>query len=157
MAILGTQPLSGQFRKLDSITPNGSASYTLQFNGTDFIPPQPEALIVSVNGVTQSPNTSYNLNNATITFTSALVNGTDVIDYIISMGETGIAQTVSDGTINANKLADSVALSSTPIRVNTNTISSSHTIASGSNAFVAGPITISNSVTIVVNGTFTVV
>lgn len=157
MPIIGTQPLSGQFRKLDSITPNGGQSYTLQFNGTDFIPPQPEALIVSVNGVTQSPTTSYTLSNATITFASALVNGTDVIDYIISMGETGIAQTVSDSTIDANKLADSVALSNTPIRVNTNTITSSHTIASGSNAFVAGPITINNSVTIVVNGTFTVV
>ena len=157
MPIIGTQPLSGQFRKLDTITPNGGTSYTLQFNGTNFIPPQPEALIVSVNGVTQSPTTSYTLNNATITFASALVNGTDIIDYIIAMGETGIAQTVSAGTIDADKLADSVALSNTPIRVNTNTITSSHTIDSGSNAFVAGPITINSSVTLVVNGTFTVV
>lgn len=157
MPIIGTQPLTGQFRKLDTITPNGGASYTLQYNGVNVIPPQAEALIVSVNGVTQSPITSYTVSNSTITFTANLVFGTDVVDYIVAMGETGIAQTVSDGTIDASKFADSVALGTTPIRVNTNTIASSHTIDSNVNAFAAGPITINSSVTLTVNGTFTVV
>ena len=154
MPFLGKQPLSGEFKKLDTIVPDGSTSYTLQYDGVDFQPGQAERLMVSVNGVIQAPGSAFTVNGATITFTEA-VTASDVIDFIISMGEVGNVVTASDASITPAKLADSLVLDDTPIRVNTNTIDTNVTIASDKNAFVAGPVTINS--TIVVDGTLTII
>lgn len=154
MPFLGKQPLSGEFKKLDTIIPNGSASYSLLYDGAAFLPGQAERLQVSVNGVLQAPGTAFTVNNSTITFTEAITSS-DVIDFIIGMGEVGNTVTVSDASITPAKLADSLVLDNTPIRVNTNTIDTNVTIAANQNAFVAGPVTINS--TIVVDGTLTVI
>ena len=154
MPFLGKQPLSGEFKKLDTIVPDGSTSYTLQYDSVDFQPGQAERLMVSVNGVIQAPGNAFTVNGATITFTEA-VTSSDTIDFIISMGEVGNVVTASDASITPAKLADSLVLDDTPIRVNANTIDTNVTIASDKNAFVAGPVTINS--TIVVDGTLTVI
>jgi hypothetical protein len=154
MPFLGKQPLSGEFKKLDTIVPDGSTSYTLQYDSAAFQPGQAEKLLVSVNGVMQAANTAFTVDGSTITFSEALT-ASDVIDFIISMGEVGNTVGVSDGSITPSKLASNLVLDTTPIRVNTNSIDTNLTIASNQNAFVAGPVTINS--TIVVDGTLTII
>jgi hypothetical protein len=154
MPFLGKQPATGEFKKLDTIVPDGSTSYTLQYDSVDFQPGQAEKLMVSVNGVIQAPGNAFTVNGATITFTEA-VTSNDTIDFIIAMGEVGNTTVVSDGSVTPNKLADSLVLDDTPIRVNANVIDTNVTIASDKNAFVAGPVQIDS--TIVIDGTLTVI
>lgn len=154
MPFLGKQPLSGEFKKLDTIVPDGSTSYTLQYDSAAFQPGQAEKLLVSVNGVMQAANTAFTIDGSTITFSEALT-ASDVIDFIVSMGEVGNTVGVSDGSITPSKLASNIVLDGTPIRVNTNSIDTNVTIASNQNAFVAGPVTINS--TIVVDGTLTII
>jgi hypothetical protein len=154
MPYIGKEPVIGSFRKLDNITPNGGASYSLLYNGAAYDPGQAERLIVSVNGVTQAPGVAYTVSGNTITFT-ANVTASDVIDYIVGMGDVYDVGSVSDGTITPAKLASTLVLDDTPIRTNVNTLDNAVTVAANQNAFVAGPVTINAALTI--NGTFTVV
>ena len=102
----------------------------------------------------QAPGTAFTVDGSTITFSEALT-ASDVIDFIIASGEVGNTVTVSDASITPSKLADSLVLDNTPIRVNSNSIDTNVTIASNQNAFVAGPVTINS--TIVVDGTLTII
>ena len=154
MPYLGKEPVRGSFKTLDTIVPNGSSSYSLLFNGSAYDPGQAERLIVSVNGVTQAPNIAYTVSGNTITFTAA-VTSSDVIDYIVGMGDVYDVGSVSDGTITPAKLASTLVLDDTPIRTNLNTLDNAVTVAANQNAFVAGPVTINAPLT--VNGTFTVI
>lgn len=104
MPYIGTQPLTGQFKKLDSISvTNGEDEYTLQYNGSNYKPATANALLVSVNGVIQAAGDAYTINGSTITFTENLVTG-DVIDFIIALGDTGSAVTPVDGSVTTAKL-----------------------------------------------------
>jgi hypothetical protein len=154
MPYLGKEPVRGSFKTLDTIVPNGSSSYSLLFNGSAYDPGQAARLIVSVNGVTQAPNIAYTVSGNTITFTAA-VTSSDVIDYIVGMGDVYDVGSVSDGTITPAKLASTLVLDDTPIRTNLNTLDNAVTVAANQNAFVAGPVTINAPLT--VNGTFTVI
>tara|TARA_S200002703_G_scaffold157583_1_gene165798 strand:- start:1427 stop:1894 length:468 start_codon:yes stop_codon:yes gene_type:complete len=78
----------GNPTKLDEITTvNGQAAYSLTVNSTSYTPTHVNAMIVSVNGVTQEPGDSFTISESTITFSPALATG-DVIDYIVDMGRT---------------------------------------------------------------------
>jgi hypothetical protein len=154
MPFLGKQPLSGEFKKLDTIVPDGSSSYSLLYNGSAVSPGQATRLQVSVNGVMQAPDIAFTVDGSTITFSEALT-APDEIDFITLMGEVGNTVGVSDASITPSKLATSLGIGTTPVRVNSDSIDTDLTIASNQNAFVAGPITINS--TIVINGTFTVI
>ena len=156
MPYIGKHPIQGEFIKLDSITTSATATFALQRAGSAYTPANAQSLIVSLNGVTQAPIDAYTLNGSNIVFASALTSN-DVIDYILVMGETGSLTTPADGTVTAAKFSSTIARSNTPIYINTNTITTSQTIASGENGFLAGPVTINSGVTLTVNGTFTVV
>lgn len=156
MPYIGKQPIQGEFIKLDNITTSATATFALQRAGSAYTPANAQSLIVSLNGVTQAPIDAYTLNGSNIVFASALTSN-DVIDYILVMGETGSLTTPADGTVTAAKFSSTIARSNTPIYINTNTITTSQTIASGENGFLAGPVTINSGVTLTVNGTFTVV
>ena len=72
--------------KLDAITTvNGQAAYSMTVNSAAYTPSHINALIVSVNGITQEPGDSFTVSGSTITFDPALVTG-DVVDYIIDFG-----------------------------------------------------------------------
>jgi hypothetical protein len=72
--------------KLDSITTvNSQAAYSLTLNSAAYTPSHVNALIVSVNGITQEPGDSFTISGSTITFDPALSTG-DVVDYIVDMG-----------------------------------------------------------------------
>ena len=154
MSTLGNSPQFAKAYKLDPITTDGSTAYTLQYNGANQSTLIPETLIVSVNGVVQNPNTAYTISGSTITFAEALA-ATDTIDFITAISESHAVATVSDNTISPAKLASTLGLSNTPVRINTNSIDANITIDANKNAMVAGPITVNSSV--IVNGTFTVV
>lgn len=156
MPYIGTAPSSGLFKKLDSITVvNGQAAYTMQHNSVNFKPATEEQIIVSVNGVIQAPGNAYTVSGSTITFSENLVTG-DSIDFIVALGEVGNTTTPVDGSVDVNKMSTSI-MKDNAIRVNDTALASSAnvTIAADENAMVAGPFTISSTLTI--NGTFTVV
>lgn len=104
MPYIGTEPLTGQFKKLDAITVvNGQAAYTLNHNSAAYKPATANALLVSVNGVIQAAGDAFTISGSTITFTENLVTG-DVIDFIIALGDTGSAVTPVDGSVTKAKM-----------------------------------------------------
>ena len=111
MPYIGTQPLTGQFKKLDAITVvNGQAAYTLNHNSAAYKPATANALLVSVNGVIQAAGDAFNISGSTITFTENLVTG-DVIDFIIALGDTGSPVTPVDGSVTTAKLVNDAVTS----------------------------------------------
>ena len=156
MSTLGKSPQFGIYQRMDAITGTSDSSYTLKIN----LIPQPnfiaEQLIVSVNGVIQSPNSAYTVNGSTITFSEA-IDSSDAIDFITAMGHAHSTSTVSDNTITAIKLNDAIGITSTPVRKNRNSISTGFTLDSNDNAMVAGPITIDSGVSVVINGSMSIV
>ena len=154
MSTLGNQPSFGDHVMLDTIVTDGSTGYTLQVNSSSVTQYKAEQLLVSVNGTMQRAGTSYTVSGSTITFASALAS-TDSIDFILALGSAHNAATVSDGAITAAKMASSIGVTATPVRINSNSIDSNITVGASQNAFVAGPISVNSE--IVVNGSFTVV
>ena len=156
MSTLGKSPQFGIYQKMDAITGTSDSSYTLNIDTV----PQPnfiaEQLIVSVNGVIQSPNSAYTVNGSTITFSEA-IDSTDAIDFITAMGHAHTTNTVSDNTVTAAKLNDAIGITNTPIRKNTNRIQTGFTLDSNDNAMVAGPVTIDSGVSVVINGSMSIV
>ena len=154
MPYVGSQPQTGQFKALDSITVvNNEDTYTMQYSGVNFKPATAEQIIVSVNGVIQAANDAYTISGSTLTFSEVLVTG-DVIDFVLALGEVGNSVTPTDGSVDINKVSSSI-MKDNAIRVNDTALTTDVTIASDENAMVAGPFTLSAGLT--VNGTFTVV
>lgn len=154
MPYVGSQPQTGQFKALDSITVvNNEDTYTMQYSGVNFKPATAEQIIVSVNGVVQAANDAYTISGSSITFSEVLVTG-DVIDFILALGEVGNSVTPTDGSVDLTKVSSSI-MKDNAIRVNDTALDTNVTIASDENAMVAGPFTL--NATLTVNGTFTVV
>lgn len=154
MSMIGNQPSFGDHVMLDTVVTDGSTGYTLQVNSSSVTQYKAEQLLVSVNGTIQRAGTSYTVSGSTITFASALASS-DSIDFILALGSAHNAATVSDGAITAAKMASSIGVTATPVRINSNSIDSNITVGASQNAFVAGPISVNSE--IVVNGSFTVV
>ena len=154
MSMIGNQASYGDHVMLDNIVTDGSQTYTLQKSGSAVSNYKAEQLLVSVNGTMQRAGTSYTVSGSSITFASALAS-TDAVDFILALGSAHNVANVSDNVITPAKLASSLAVTNTPVRINTNTIDSNVTVGANQNAMVAGPVSINAE--IVVNGTFTVV
>lgn len=155
MPYIGKSPATGQFKKLDGLTTSATDTYALTYNTAAFKPATAEQLVVSVNGVTQAPVDSYSINGSDIIFSQALT-ASDTIDYIIALGEVGNSIVPTDGSVDTTKLSSTISRGGPAnIRVNPNSLTIATTIASGENALVAGPFTLSAD--LVINGTFTVV
>jgi hypothetical protein len=157
MSTLGKSPQFGIYQRMDAITGTGDSSYTLKIDTV----PQPnfiaEQLIVSVNGVIQAPNSAYTVSGSTITFTEGLDSADHIIDFITAMGHAHSTNTVSDNSVTAAKLNDALAITNTPVRKNTNRIQTGFTLDSNDNAVVGGPITIDSGVSVVINGSLSIV
>ena len=90
---------------LDVITfTNSAGPYNLTQDSAAFVPVSEAALIISVDGVIQSPAT-FSIDGSTITFTSSMAS-TQTNDFIIHNGF-GLISTPGDGTVSTGKLADS--------------------------------------------------
>jgi len=97
----GTDKLSN-IEKLDTITFDGSSSYTLQKNSVNFTPSSANNLQVSIDGVVQAGN--FTVSGSTIDFGVA-IPATSTNDFIFHYG-TGLITTPADGTVTTAKLAD---------------------------------------------------
>ena len=161
---------------LDVITFTGSAGpYNLEQGSAAFTPVSVQALVISVDGVIQSPS-SYTISAATITFDSVMAS-TSTNDFIVHNG-VGLITEPSDASVTAAKLSTSgTASSSTFLRgdmawstvtvgelgtINTffsnwNNIDSSitTTLVTTKNQFLLGPITVADTYTWDVAGTGT--
>ena len=154
MPYIGKQPLAGKFQIVSVPSASATDTYAMTVNSAAFKPATAEQLIVSVNGVTQAPNTAYTVLGSNLVFTDPLATS-DVIDYILALGEVGNSVVATDGSVTAAKLSSTISRGGAAhIRVNPNSLTENTTIASGENALVAGPFTL--NATLTVNGTMTV-
>jgi len=103
MAYIGrdTDKLSN-IEVLDTITFDGSSSYTLQKGGVNFTPSSANNLIVSIDGVVQAGN--FTVSGSTIDFGVAVAS-TSTCDFIMHLG-IGLVTTVADGAITTAKIGD---------------------------------------------------
>ncbi len=102
MSYIGKTPTLGNFVKLDALTASATASYTMQVDSVNFSPESVNHMLVSLNGVIQSPTTSYTISGSTITFASALTSS-DSIDFIMVYGNVLDIGTPSDATVTNAK------------------------------------------------------
>ena len=112
MAYIGKQPVVGNFVKLDAIVTSATATYNLLNGGVAYSPQSPNHCIVSLNGVIQSPTTSFTISGSTIVFASALT-ATDVIDFILVLGDVLNIGTPSDGTVTFPKVTSNLITGAT--------------------------------------------
>ena len=88
---------------LDAITfTNSAGPYNLLKDTVAFTPTSPNALVISIDGVIQSPD-SYTIASATITFDTSM-SSASTNDFIYQMG-VGILTAPSDGSVTAARLA----------------------------------------------------
>ena len=110
MPFIGKTPETGAYQLIDSITTSATATYALTVDGLAYFPASARNLIVSLNGVTQAPESAYTVSGSDIVFASALT-ASDVIDYILVIGDAVDIGTPSDGTVGTSQLASSIDLS----------------------------------------------
>ena len=112
MAYIGKQPTVGNFVKLDAITTSATATFNLTNGGVAYSPQSANHCLVSLNGVIQSPNTSFTISGSTIVFASALT-ATDVIDFILVLGDVLNIGTPSDATVGFSKVTSNLITGAT--------------------------------------------
>tara|TARA_A100001015_G_scaffold124467_1_gene137910 strand:- start:1796 stop:2260 length:465 start_codon:yes stop_codon:yes gene_type:complete len=154
MPYVGKQPTTGEFIKLDSITTSATATYALTRSSGAFFPGSANQLIVSLNGVTQAPIDAFTVSGSNIVFASALTSS-DVIDYILVLGEVGNSVTPTDGSVTGSKLSSTIYREG--ILVNSSTLTTNTTIASGERGLVAGNYSVNSGVTLTINGELVIV
>ena len=106
MPYIGKGIVSGNFVKLDSITTSATATYALTNGGAAFTPQSVNQMIVSLNGVIQAPTSAFTISGSNIVFDSALTSS-DVIDFILVLGDVNDIGVPSDDSISAVKLKSS--------------------------------------------------
>ena len=141
MSYIGTGPLYGNYiTEVLSPSPDGSkVEWSLSTT-----PANSKSIIVCIDGVKQVADSAYTLDGVTITFTAAPATGTEIEVMILGLQANSV---VVDQTLGA------VA----KMRINSNTITESFAIGATENAVSGGPIEISGSNTITVNGNWRVV
>ena len=107
MSYIGATPVIGNFQKCDAITTSATDTFNLLVGGAAVSPISPQNCIVSLNGVIQAPTSAYTISGSTIVFASALTTS-DVIDFIVILGNVLDIGTPSDDTVTAAKLNDTV-------------------------------------------------
>ena len=105
MAYIGKEPIVGNFQKCDAITTSSTATYNLTVSSVAVSPETPNNCIVSLNGVIQAPTSAYTISGSQIIFNSSLTSS-DVIDFILILGNVLDIGTPSDGTVSTAKIAD---------------------------------------------------
>ena len=110
MPFIGKQPQAGAYSKLDAITTSATATYNLTLDSGAYYPQSANHLLVSLNGVIQAPQDSFTVSGSQIIFDSALTSS-DVIDFIIALGDTLDIGVPSAGSVNTSQLANDAVTS----------------------------------------------
>ena len=123
MPYVGKEPAIGNYQKCDAISVvNGQAAYTLQVASTNVVPETANHVLCSLNGIIQSPGTSFTVSGSTLTFASNLATG-DVIDFVMILGSVLDIGVPSDNTVTAAKLASDAV---TEAKIADNAVESEH-------------------------------
>ena len=146
MGYLGN-PVTKNFTTTTSVqTLTGDGSFYYALSAAAAVP---EDIAVLRNGVRQKPTTDYSVNGAQITFTTALQSSDSC--FIIFLN--GIL--LDQNTPGSNSIQPSMMSVFNGVYQNLQTVSSTVTVASTDNAFLAGPVTFTG--TVEVEGNLTVV
>ena len=105
MAYIGKTPEVGNYIKLDAISTSSTNTYNLTKDSVAFIPESALHMLVSLNGVIQSPLSSFSVSGSTITFlpSSGTLSSSDTIDFILVLGNVLDIGTPSDSTVTNAK------------------------------------------------------
>lgn len=104
MAYLGNTPQTGQYRKMDSLTFDGSTStFNITVDGVAFTPPTAYAMMISLNNVVLNPDIGFSVSASTISFATAPAALTPFFGLIF--GDTLYTGTPSDATVIDSKIA----------------------------------------------------
>jgi hypothetical protein len=123
MSYIGKSPVVGNFVKLDTITTSATTTFNLLNGGVAYFPQSANNCLVSLNGILQAPTDSYTISGSTIIFSSALTTS-DVIDFIIVLGDVLNIGTPSDNTVSLAKLTATGTKNSTTFLRGDNTFAS---------------------------------
>jgi hypothetical protein len=123
MSYIGKSPVAGNFVKLDTITTSATTTFNLLNGGVAYFPQSANNCLVSLNGIIQAPTDSYTISGSTIIFSSALTTS-DVIDFIIVLGDVLNIGTPSDNTVSLAKLTASGTKDATTFLRGDNTFAS---------------------------------
>ena len=151
MAYIGRQSGQlGNYIRCNTITPDGSTTtfaLTNVVNSQAVAPGSENNVLCSVSGVMQAPNTAFTIDNTNIVFSEA-PESTDVVDFVLVLGQTVDIGTPSDGTVAANQLHSTLNLASKTVTLPNTSVTnaqlqnSSITI-NGSSVALGGSTTIS--------------
>jgi len=114
MAYIGKTPQVGNYQKCDALNASATADYTLQVSSTNVVPESVNHMIVSLNGVIQSPTTAYTVSGSTLSFSSSLTSN-DSIDFILLLGNVLDIGTPSDDTCGAAQIKDDLISGTTAL------------------------------------------
>ena len=151
MAYIGRQSGNiGNYVRCNTITPDGSTTtfaLTNVLDNTAIAPGTENNVICSVSGVIQAPGTAFSIDGTNIVFSAAPLS-TDVVDFVLVLGETVSIGTPSDGTVAAAQVHSTLDLSSKTVTLPNTSVTnaqlqnSSITI-NGSSVALGGSTTIS--------------
>ena len=151
MAYIGRQSGNiGNYVRCNTITPDGSTTtfaLTNVLDSTAIAPGTENNVICSVSGVIQAPGTAFSIDGTNIVFSAAPLS-TDVVDFVLVLGETVTIGTPSDGTVAAAQIHSTLDLSSKTVTLPNTSVTnaqlqnSSITI-NGSSVALGGSTTIS--------------
>ena len=86
MSYLGVTPKIGNIRKLDDVATQfngGIVTFNLRVGGQVIFPGSPLQMLISLGGVLQEANVSYQINNDQITFSDPPTPGSDFFGLVI--------------------------------------------------------------------------
>ena len=153
MAYLGRQAGQiGNYIRCNTITPDGSTTtfaLTNVLDNTAVVPGSENNVLCSLSGVIQAPGSgnAFTISGSNIVFDSA-PSSSDVVDFVIVLGNTIDIGTPSDGTVGTNQLGNTLNLASKTVTLpntsvtNAQLANSSITI-NGSSVALGGSTTIS--------------
>ena len=104
MAYLGNTPQTGQYRKMDSLSFDGTTNtFNITIDGVAFTPPTAYAMMVSLNNVILNPDIGFSVSGSTISFATPPAALTPFFGLIF--GDTLYTGTPSDATVIDSKIA----------------------------------------------------
>ena len=139
---------SDQFKSMSTQTITGDGSATT-FTLNTPVANSSEIRFV-INNVVQKPDVNYTASGTQLSTGSDVLSGSDVA-YVVFIGAAVGSQTPSDGSVDHTAISGSF----NGMYLNLATVTSTVTITSAQNAFLAGPVNFTNTVT--VEGTLTVI
>jgi len=139
---------SDQFKSMATQTITGDGSAT-SFSLNQAVANSSEVRFV-VNNVVQKPDVDYTATGTTLGTGSNVLAGSDAA-YVVFVGAAVGSQTPSTGSVDHTSISSAF----NGMYLNLATVTSTVTITSAQNAFLAGPVNFTNTVT--VEGTLTVI